>query len=104
MLLYPGVLTLNMVKEMVLTVTLRPESEGGYSVVCNELEVASQGESVDEALKNIKEAVELYLESADELGMMDDVLEQLGFTKEDLKKHILSPKTFTASIPVEVSI
>ena len=93
-----------MVKEMILTVTLKPEPEGGYSVICNEVEVASQGETVDEALKNIKESIELYLESAEELGIMDDVFERLGLTKEDLKKHVLPSKTFTASIPVEVSL
>ncbi len=30
-----------------------------YSVVCTDLDVASQGETVEEAMENIKEAVEL---------------------------------------------
>lgn len=39
------------------------EKEGGfYSAVCLELNVASQGETVSEAQKNLQEAVELYLE------------------------------------------
>ena len=37
----------------------------GYVSLCPELDVASQGETVEEALANLKEAVELFLESAD---------------------------------------
>ena len=37
--------------------------EGKYYVArCLNIEVSSFGESVDEAIKNLKEAVELYLE------------------------------------------
>ena len=36
-----------------------------YVALCPELDVASQGDSVEEALANLKEAVELFLESAD---------------------------------------
>jgi predicted RNase H-like HicB family nuclease len=45
------------------TVALRPEEEGGYSVQCLELPQAiSQGDTKEEALKNIKEAIELVLD------------------------------------------
>ena len=33
-----------------------------YVALCPEVDVASQGSTVDEALKNLKEAVELYIE------------------------------------------
>ena len=33
-----------------------------YGARCLEVEVASQGESVEEALENLKEALELYFE------------------------------------------
>jgi predicted RNase H-like HicB family nuclease len=33
--------------------------------LCPELDVASQGKSVEDALKNLKEALELYLEDED---------------------------------------
>ena len=45
------------------TVLLQPAEEGGFIVKCLELPVASQGETRDEALKNIKEAIEGYLEA-----------------------------------------
>ncbi|MBI4309039.1 MAG: type II toxin-antitoxin system HicB family antitoxin [Candidatus Omnitrophica bacterium] len=41
------------------------EREGdGYVALCPELDVASQGDTIEEARKNIREAVELFLESA----------------------------------------
>lgn len=42
------------------------QREGKWYVSwCPELDVASQGKTVEEALKNLKEAVELYLEDED---------------------------------------
>ena len=49
------------------TVLLEPAEEGGFVVKCLELPVASQGENRKEALKNIKEAIEGYLEAKAEL-------------------------------------
>ncbi len=48
---------------MKLTVILEPQEEGGYTVHVPSLPgCISQGETKEEALKNIKEAIELYLE------------------------------------------
>ncbi len=48
---------------MKYTVILDPQEEGGYAVRCLEVPGAiSQGETKEEALKNIKEAIELVLE------------------------------------------
>lgn len=42
------------------------EKEGDtYVALCPELDVASQGGSIEEATANLKEAVELFLECAD---------------------------------------
>jgi predicted RNase H-like HicB family nuclease len=49
-----------------IQVTAIIEREGdGYVALCPELEVASQGDTVDEARRNLTEAVELLLETAD---------------------------------------
>ena len=41
------------------------EREGdGYVALCPELDVASQGDTVDEARKNLQEALELFFETA----------------------------------------
>ena len=47
------------------------EREGdAYVSLCPELDIASQGDSVEEAKQNLKEAVELFFEhaSAEEVG------------------------------------
>jgi predicted RNase H-like HicB family nuclease len=44
------------------TVLLEPAEEGGFIVKSVELPVATQGETKEEALSNIKEAIEGYLE------------------------------------------
>ena len=41
------------------------EREGnGYVALCPEVDVASQGDTVDEARRNLKEALELFFETA----------------------------------------
>ncbi len=41
------------------------EREGdGYVALCPEVDVASQGDTVDEARSNLKEALELFFEAA----------------------------------------
>jgi len=45
-------------------VVLEPQEEGGYTAYAPTLPgCVSQGETRDEAMANIKEAIELYLES-----------------------------------------
>ena len=43
--------------------TLIEKEQDGYSALCLELDVASQGDSVEEARENLQEAVALYLEA-----------------------------------------
>jgi predicted RNase H-like HicB family nuclease len=46
------------------TVLIEPEDDGGYHAFCPALSGChTQGDTIEEALENIKEAVELYLES-----------------------------------------
>jgi len=41
------------------------EREGdGYVALCPEVDIASQGESIDEARQNLQEALQLFFESA----------------------------------------
>jgi predicted RNase H-like HicB family nuclease len=48
---------------MRLKVVLEPSDEGGYTVYVPSLPgCISEGENIDEALANIQEAIELYLE------------------------------------------
>jgi predicted RNase H-like HicB family nuclease len=47
---------------MTLTAVLTPAEEGGFFALNPETGTASQGETIDEALANLKEATELFLE------------------------------------------
>lgn len=47
-----------------LTATIWRE-EGGYVSLCPELDIASQGDTVEEARANLQEAVDLFFETAD---------------------------------------
>ena len=48
------------------TYTAIIEKEGdGYVSLCPELDIASQGDTVEQAAANLKEAVQLFLEHAD---------------------------------------
>lgn len=59
----------------------------GYVSKCPELGVASCGDTFEEALVNLKEAVDLYLENAKELGLLDDIEESLT-AKEKYTTHV----------------
>ena len=54
-----------------LTLRIDPATERGYVSRCPELEIASQGETLDEALENIKEAVTALLDTLNEMGETD---------------------------------
>jgi predicted RNase H-like HicB family nuclease len=50
-------------KDMKLQVILVPSDEGGYTVIVPALPgCISEGDTKEEALQNIREAIELYLE------------------------------------------
>ena len=52
-----------------------------YVSKCPELGVASCGDTFEEATNNLKEAVELYIENAKELNLLEDIEDGLT-TKE----------------------
>ena len=55
--------------ERTFSVVLVPQPEGGYFVECPALPGCySQGDSIDEALDNIREAILLALDDLNELG------------------------------------
>lgn len=47
---------------MILTAILIPAPEGGFTALNPETGTTTQGESVEEAVANLREATELYLE------------------------------------------
>lgn len=58
---------------MRLKVVLEPSDEGGFTVYVPSLPgCISEGETVEEALANIREAVEIYLEPVDDDLVTDE--------------------------------
>jgi predicted RNase H-like HicB family nuclease len=67
---------------MELTAILTPASEGGYIASNPETGTTTQGETLEEALHNLREATELYLE---EFPL--DTYSRSLLTTFEVKKH-----------------
>jgi predicted RNase H-like HicB family nuclease len=78
-------------KTYTLTAVIWQEKEG-YVSKCPETGVASCGDSPEEALPNLREAVELYLENAKRLGLI-----------RDLEGSLTARGKFTASFEAAVA-
>ena len=83
---------------IIFSALIKEEKEGGYSVLCPELGVASQGETIEEAKENIVEAVELYLETAKGLGILEDVLEEAGIELKGAKDSVVLSEYITTPL------
>jgi predicted RNase H-like HicB family nuclease len=58
------------------------EREGdGYVSLCPELDIASQGDTVEEAKANLTEAIELFLETAGETEIQDRLHTEVFITQ-----------------------
>jgi predicted RNase H-like HicB family nuclease len=55
-----------------------------------EFSVSSCGHTLEEAKKNLKEAVEGFLETAHDMGTLPDILEEAGYTYKN--KHWTDPE------------
>lgn len=63
---------------MNLRVVLEPSDEGGYTAIVPALPgCISEGDTREEALRNIREAIELYLEPVDDDNSFSPNAEQL---------------------------
>ncbi len=63
---------------MRIKIYLEPSEEGGYTVIAPSLPgCISEGDTREEAIRNIKEAIELYLEPVDDDIVMSQDMEEL---------------------------
>lgn len=63
------------------------EREGsGYVALCPELDVASQGNSVEEARDNLREAVELFLETASQNEIAERLHSEVYVTRLEVTR------------------
>jgi predicted RNase H-like HicB family nuclease len=52
-----------------------------YVAHCPELDVSSCGKDIDEARRSLKTAVRLFIEEAEKLGTLDDILREAGYQR-----------------------
>lgn len=55
--------------DLILTCIIKKEKRGGYSSLCPELDVASRGDTIEEAKQNLQEAVEGHIKTAKQEGL-----------------------------------
>ena len=68
-------------KHITITAELIKEEEGGYTVYCPELDIYTQGDDVEDAIKNLKEAAELHIE---ELGIENIKLKEIQWRQIEM--------------------
>lgn len=56
------------------------QEETTYVAHCPELDVSSCGQTLDQARQNLKTAVRLFLEEAEKLGTLEDILQECSFS------------------------
>jgi predicted RNase H-like HicB family nuclease len=67
-----------------LSVRIELFKEGDvYVALSPELNVSSFAESIDDAKESLREAIELFVEECQEMGTLEDVLEESGFSRID---------------------
>jgi predicted RNase H-like HicB family nuclease len=72
-------------KEMKRQLTAIIEREGnGYVALCPELDIASQGDTIEEARNNLKEALELFFESASSEEIKDRLRGEVYITQVEV--------------------
>ncbi len=74
-----------------------------YVSYCSELDVASCGEDVEQAKRNLKEAIVINIEETKKMGIFKEFLENCGI--EPTEEDVLSArKELVGFTPIEVSL
>jgi len=100
-----GNVPLYLLTEVIMKLKLTEElwKEGNmYVSYCPELDIASCGENVDQAKKNLKEVILINLEEAQKLGTLDDLLQEAGF--DEAQGILASRKELVGFTPIEVAL
>ena len=69
-----------MKKQHAFTAIIEHEGDG-YTALCPELEIASQGNSVEDARRNLIEAIELFFETASEAEIQERLHDEVFITR-----------------------
>jgi len=75
-----------------------------YSSYCPELDVASCGKTVKEARKNLREAIEIFIEETKKLGTLDDLLEEAGYDLSSKDEILIKRKEIIEFDTLQISL
>jgi len=74
-----------------------------YVSYCPELDIASCGETVDEARGNLQEVILINLEETKKMGTFDQFLEDAGFYREQ-DEILMVRKELVGFRPIEIAL
>jgi len=77
------------------------KEEKTFIAYCPKLDVSSCGTTIDEARKNLKTAVRLFLEEADKMGTLEDILKESGYEKNNLNRWMTPRLIATELMSIE---
>jgi len=89
---------------LTLPITVRKKA-GLWISACPSLDVVSQGETEEEARKNLAEALRLFITTCYERGTLEAVMKECGFSiapKPRRKESSRPARTITVPIPFRV--
>jgi len=75
-----------------------------YSSYCPELDIASCGKTVKEARKNLKEAIDIFIEETKKLGTLKDLLEEAGYDLSSKDEVLIKRKEIVEFDTIQVSL
>lgn len=88
-----------------LPFTVEKDEFGYWISECPPLRVLSQGDTRDEAVENLKEAVSLFLVNSYDRGVLNDVLRECGITTQQvlLNNNEKESQHFEVNIPLHIA-
>jgi predicted RNase H-like HicB family nuclease len=73
-----------------------------YTAYCPELDLATCGHTVEEARHNLREAIEIFLEETAEMGTLQELLAEAGYSLDEVAQE--RARHLVAIAPLEVSL
>ncbi len=91
-----------------LTLLIEASTDGGFVSYCPELRIASQGESEGEALNNLRDAADTFLNTIESLGDRERIFEELGLEvypaePRDAVSFDIKPRQVVSSLVVPLT-
>lgn len=75
-----------------------------YTSYCPELDVASCGKTVNEARKNLREAIEIFIDETYKMRTLEDLLEEAGYDLSSTEEILVKRKEIIEFETIKVPI